>query len=61
MIVHQFIAPQGGCVSGLPGCERRLAEVADGTTRGLGAIPLVVTNTHAHVLRNCLNSQRVAR
>ena len=61
MIVHQFVAPHGGCVSDLPGCERRLAEVADGTTRDPGAIPLDVTNTHAHVVQNCLNSQGVVR
>jgi hypothetical protein len=61
MIVHQFIAPHGGCVSSLSGCEHRLAEVAGGTTRGPGAIPLDFTNTHAHVVQHRLNSQGVAR
>ena len=61
MIVHQFIAPHGGCVSDLPGCECRLAEVAGGTIRGPGAVRFDVTNTRAHVVQNCLTSQGVAR
>ena len=60
MIVQQFIAPHGGCVRYLSGCECLRAEVADGTTRGPGAIPLDVANTHAHVVRNRLSSQGVA-
>jgi len=43
------------------GKEFSLAEVASGTTRATGKIPLDFANTHAHVVHNRLTSQGVAR
>ena len=43
------------------GKEFNLAEVASGTTRATGKIPLDFTNTHAHVVQNRLTSHGVAR
>ena len=43
------------------GKEFNLAEVASGTTRATGKIPLEFVNTHAHVTHNRLTSQGVAR
>ncbi|HEV8440727.1 MAG TPA: DUF1326 domain-containing protein [Methylomirabilota bacterium] len=43
------------------GKEFNLAEVASGTTRATGKIPLEFTNTHAHLVHNRLTSQGVAR
>lgn len=43
------------------GKEFNLAEVASGTTRATGKIPLDFANTHAHVVQNRLTSHGVAR
>jgi hypothetical protein len=43
------------------GKEFTLAEVASGTTRATGRIPLDFANTHAHLVENRLTSQGVAR
>jgi hypothetical protein len=43
------------------GKEFTLAEVASGTTRATGKIPLEFTDTHAHVVHNRLTSQGVAQ
>jgi hypothetical protein len=43
------------------GKEFNLAEVASGTTRATGKVPLEFANTHAHVVHNRLTSQGVAR
>ncbi len=42
------------------GKEFNLAEVASGTTRATGKVPLDFANTHAHVVHNRLTSQGVA-
>ena len=43
------------------GKEFNLAEVASGTTRATGKVPLGFVNTHAHVAHNRLTSHGVAR
>lgn len=43
------------------GKEFRLAEVASGTTRGTGVIPLQFSNSHAHLVYNRLTSSGVAK
>ena len=57
MIVQQFTLRRPRQI--LAGCERLGAEVAGGTTRGPGAIPLDFANTHARVVQNRLSSQGV--
>ena len=42
------------------GKEFTLAEVASGSTRATGKVPLEFTNTHAHVVHNRLTAQGVA-
>jgi hypothetical protein len=42
------------------GKEFTLAEVASGSTRATGNVPLAFTNTHAHVVHNRLTAQGVA-
>jgi hypothetical protein len=42
------------------GKEFALAEVASGSTRATGKVPLESTNTHAHVVHNRLTAQGVA-
>jgi hypothetical protein len=42
------------------GKEFNVAEVASGTTRATGKVPLDFANTHAHVVHNRLTSQGVA-
>ena len=43
------------------GKEFTLAEVASGTTRATGKVPLEFTGSHAHVVHNRLTSQGVAQ
>ncbi len=46
---------------GLPaGKEFRQAEVASGTTKGIGAVPLDFANSHAHLVDNRFTSQGLA-